>query len=70
MSNDLFVKARSKLVLDNPFFGTLCLRLTPKETDQLPTGATDGVSLLYNPKWFEVKVEQNQQLLFVKQKYA
>lgn len=53
MSNDLFVKARSKLVLDNPFFGTLCLRLTPKETDQLPTGATDGVSLLYNPKWFE-----------------
>ena len=53
MSNDTFTKARSKLVLDNPFFGTLCLRLAPKATEDVDTGATDGVSLLYNPKWFE-----------------
>ena len=53
MSNDSFTKSRSKLVLDNPFFGTLCLRLTPKATEDVDTGATDGVSLLYNPKWFE-----------------
>ena len=53
MANDLFTKARSSLVLNNPFFGTLCLRLAPKETEEVDTGATDGVSLLYNPKWFE-----------------
>ena len=53
MSNDTFTKARSKLVLDNPFFGTLCLRLAPKATNDVDTGATDGVSLFYNPKWFE-----------------
>lgn len=50
--NESFVKARSKLILDSPFFGTLCLRLKPVEWEQ-PTGAVDGVHLYYNPKWFE-----------------
>lgn len=50
--NALFVKARSRLILDNPFFGTLCLRLKVVEWEQ-ETGATDGVHLFYNPKWFE-----------------
>lgn len=50
--NPLFVKARSRLILDNPFFGTLCLRLKVVEWDK-ETGATDGVHLFYNPKWFE-----------------
>ena len=53
MSNPAFVKARSRLILDNPFFGTLCLRLKPVERDDMPTGAVDGVNLFYNPKWFE-----------------
>ena len=53
MSNPAFVKARSRLILDNPFFGTLCLRLKPVERDDMPTGAVDGVHLFYNPKWFE-----------------
>lgn len=52
MSNDLFVQARSRLILDQPFFGTLCLRLRPVEREDMETGATDGVSLFYNPKWF------------------
>jgi|TARA_R100001460_G_scaffold30321_2_gene59831 predicted metal-dependent peptidase len=64
MSNDTFTKARSKLVLDNPFFGTLCLRLAPKATEDVDTGATDGVSLLYNPKWFE-KLTSLQRLGFL-----
>jgi len=50
--NELFVKARARLILDNPFFGTLCLRLKPVEDDNIDTGATDGKSLIYNPKWF------------------
>ena len=53
MHNPLFTKARSRLVLDNPFFGTLCLRLKPVERDDIDTGAVDGVHLFYNPKWFE-----------------
>jgi len=52
MNNELFVKARSRLVLDSPFFGTLCLRLKPVETEDMPTGAVDGVHLFYNPTWF------------------
>ena len=52
MANELFTKARSRLILDNPFFGTLCLRLKPVETEDMPTGAVDGVHLFYNPKWF------------------
>jgi predicted metal-dependent peptidase len=58
-----FTKARSKLILDNPFFGTLCLRLKPVEWDQ-DTGATDGKHLFYNPTWFS-KLTQQQQLGFL-----
>ena len=54
--NNLFVKARSRLVLDNPFFGTLCLRQKPTEWEQ-PTGAVDGKHLFYNPNWFEKLTE-------------
>ena len=54
--NQLFVKARSRLVLDNPFFGTLCLRQKPTEWEE-PTGAVDGKHLFYNPKWFESLTE-------------
>ena len=56
MMNQLFVKARSRLVLDNPFFGTLCLRQKPTEWEE-PTGAVDGKHLFYNPNWFEKLTE-------------
>ena len=62
--NPLYVKARSRLILDNPFFGTLCLRLKPIERDDMPTGATDGVHLLYNPKWVE-KLSEIQRIGFL-----
>ncbi len=48
-----FTNARTQLVLNQPFFGTLCLRLKPVERDDMDTGATDGVHLFYNPKWFD-----------------
>ena len=44
-------KARTQLLLSQPFFGTLALRLRLEETDQLPTVGVDGVTLFYNPKW-------------------
>ena len=51
--NTLFIKARSRLLLAQPFFGTLCLYLKPVESEKFDTGATDGIHLYYNPKWFE-----------------
>ena len=42
-------KARTALLLDHPFFGTLLFRLKGRETRSVETMATDGVSLFYNP---------------------
>ena len=63
MSNS-FTKARSRLLLDNPFFGTLALKLLPKEDTSQPSGYTDGKVLGYNPKWFE-KLSSQQQVGFI-----
>ena len=63
MSNS-FTKARARLLLDNPFFGTLALKLTPKEDATQPTGYTDGNVLGYNPKWFE-KLSSQQRVGFI-----
>jgi predicted metal-dependent peptidase len=41
--------ARTALVLDQPFWGTLALSLTPKEDPTCRTAWTDGRSLGYNP---------------------
>jgi predicted metal-dependent peptidase len=41
-------KARTTLLLDHPFFGTLLFRLKGRETPSVKTMATDGVSLFYN----------------------
>jgi len=45
------LKARSALLLDHPFFGTLLFRLKGRETPSIKTMATDGVSLFYNPEF-------------------
>jgi predicted metal-dependent peptidase len=42
-------KARTALVLDHPFFGSLLFRLKGRECRSIQTMATDGVSLFYNP---------------------
>lgn len=44
-------KARSTLLLDHPFFGSLLFRLKGRETTSVKTMATDGVTLLYNPQF-------------------
>src|SRR5215469_17871986 len=46
-------KARTTLLLDHPFFGTLLFRLGGKPSSSIATMATDGVSLLYNPQFVE-----------------
>ena len=44
-------KARTALLLDHPFFGSLLFRLKGKESRSVATMATDGVSLFYNPEF-------------------
>jgi predicted metal-dependent peptidase len=46
-------KARTALVLDHPFFGSLLFRLKDRECRSIQTMATDGVSLYYNPDFVE-----------------
>jgi predicted metal-dependent peptidase len=46
-------KARTALVLDHPFFGSLLFRLKDCECRSIQTMATDGVSLYYNPEFVE-----------------
>ena len=48
-----FQKARTALVLDHPFFGSLLFRLKDRECRSIPTMATDGLSLFYNPEFVE-----------------
>lgn len=46
-------KARTKLLLNQPFFGSIALGLRLIESTDLPTMATDGKSIQYNPKFVD-----------------
>jgi predicted metal-dependent peptidase len=46
-------KARTALLLDHPFFGTLLFRLGAQARSSIATMATDGVSLYFNPQFVE-----------------
>lgn len=43
-------RARTSLLLDHPFFGSLLFRLKWREASSIDTMATDGVSLFYTPR--------------------
>jgi predicted metal-dependent peptidase len=46
------IRSRATMLLDaSPFWSTLSLRLTLVETDSVPTAATDGTRLLFNPSF-------------------
>jgi predicted metal-dependent peptidase len=46
-------KARTTLLLDHPFFGTLLFRLGATPCSSIATMATNGVTLLYNPEFVD-----------------
>jgi predicted metal-dependent peptidase len=48
-AKNAMTRARTALILDQPFFGTLALNLQLVENASIPTAAVDGVSLFYNP---------------------
>jgi predicted metal-dependent peptidase len=47
----LIKKARAGLILDQPFFGALALKLRMVEDPAEETGCTDGREIRYNPAW-------------------
>lgn len=48
------LKARAQLLMDQPFFGALALRLKLiQDNDNCDTAATDGVRLIYNSDYIE-----------------
>jgi predicted metal-dependent peptidase len=46
-------KSRTALLLDHPFFGSLLFRLKSEECRSIPTMATNGVVLRYNPAFVD-----------------
>lgn len=46
-------RARTQLLLNQPFFGTLCLRLKLEAVSNFPTMATDGRRLVYSPTFVD-----------------
>jgi predicted metal-dependent peptidase len=46
-------KARTALVLDHPFFGSLLFRLKGQESRSVKTMATDGITLYFNPEFVD-----------------
>ena len=51
--NDKISKARTQLVLDHPFFGSLALRLKLVEDQTFATAYTDGKVMGYNPAFID-----------------
>ena len=47
------ITARSLLVLDHCFWGTLALRLKMRPEPEAPTAGTDGEHLVYNPEYID-----------------
>ena len=45
--------ARSQLILNEPFFGVLSLKLKVREREDVETAQTDGTHLDFNAKWIE-----------------
>jgi len=50
---DVMVKARSRLILNDAFFGPLVFKLGIREAPNIPTAATDGRYIYYNPKFID-----------------
>lgn len=58
-ASKIIAKARTHLMLRQPFFGSIALSLTMEETDEIPSMATDGKSIKYNPKFVQMhKIEE------------
>lgn len=46
-------KAKTSLILEHPFVGSIALNMPFEFTDQVPTAATDGKRVIFNPEFVE-----------------
>lgn len=53
MIHNTLAKAKACLILDNPFFASILLSMPITENPDVPTMATDGESIQYNPKFLD-----------------
>lgn len=51
LATDLMAKARTDLIIDQPFFASVLLTMPIAADNSVPTMATDGESVIYNEKW-------------------
>jgi predicted metal-dependent peptidase len=52
MSHELLIqKAKARLILDHPFFASILLSMNITIDESIPTMATDGENIRYNPTW-------------------
>jgi predicted metal-dependent peptidase len=63
--HDRFVKSRVKLIRESPFFGTLLLNTSYQITDEVPTAATDGDTLLLNEEFMEKQTQPHFQSILL-----
>ena len=46
-------KAKTGLILEHPFVGTIALNMATEISERVPTAATTGKRIIYNPKFVE-----------------
>ena len=57
-------KARSVLIQDHPFYGTLAMRLTLVADPKCPRMATDGEKLFYNPAFLDTLTDPHLRFIY------
>lgn len=57
---EMMQSARANLLLRQPFFGALALRLKLVESPERRTAATDGVHLYFNPEWIKTLTDKTR----------
>jgi predicted metal-dependent peptidase len=62
---DRLVKSRIKLLRESPFFGTLLLNTKYRVTDEVPTAATDGQTLMLNQAFMEGQTQPHFQSILL-----
>ena len=57
------IKARTALVLEHPFVGTIALNMPFEFNDEIPTAATNGKHIVYNPRFVEALTDEEVKFL-------
>lgn len=56
-------KAKTALILEHPFIGTIALNMEHRLCDSVPTAATNGKYVIYNPKFLDELTDEQVKFL-------